>query len=928
MQSILERIEAFAKIRLVLPEGRYPKQELSRYRNFIKVQSHRLKVLHRSGASGHEITHMRALMMDVLLRYLLEGIKQQTIKTCKTALPKLSLVATGGYGRQELNPHSDIDIMFLHDGEVMNHGRHHACMSALTESFLLAMFDIGLKVGHSVRTIDDCVIEANKDVQSKTSLLEARLIVGENELFDQLQRVFLAKCVHNYEDAYIAERLKDQSARHAKYGDSASMQEPNIKNGCGGLRDYQNLLWMTYFKYRVRGLAELERRGWIGESEKRQLETAYDFLLRTRTDLHYHVNRPMDILLKGVQPSIANNLGYHDRSPIKRLEKFMRDLYIHMRNVYLITRTVEERLAFMHKPKPRPSLRDMIWLGRKKTEPPMVDGFQILNGEMRAKSTNVFQEQPRRLMRVFLHAQQQGLKLHPDLVQLVRQNLNLANATFLKDVHIHETFCEILGLRGSVAPTLRLMHEVGLLGRFLPEFGRLTCLVQHEFFHRYTADEHTLVCLEMLDSVWTAKNAPFNRYTHLFQKIERPFVLYLALLLHDAGKAIPSRQHSNASVKLALRAAKRLNLDRPSVQSLKTLIEHHLSLIQISQKRDLEDPTVAKKFAKQIQSQSNLDMLLLHTFADSLGTRQDLWSDFKEALVWALYTQTSHVLSGAASTVKIEEKQRELLQNEVRKAILHSCPDDELSAHFAHMPIRYFQIYTAQEIIVDLQLAHDFMLWQVCKEDRALEPAIAWNDAPDRGYSSVRICTWDRAGLFSKIAGSLTAVELSICSARIFSRADGLIFDTFFVVDAITGNLPSREKQQKFDTVLKSVLTEQSELNSVLARLKIGQPIYNYLEGERLPIIVHVDNNTSESHTVVDIETEDRLGLLFTLSKAMSQLDLDISTAKITTEKGAAIDSFYVRDIIKGKITQPERLKNIEIQLRASIANLETSDHA
>ena len=540
MPTLLEKIQTDAAGRLPLPSGRQPSQELARYKDFLKVESHRLKMLHRAGVGGRDICRARAAVMDVLLRYLLDAVRANTPVETKTPPPQFALVGIGGYGRGELNPQSDIDIMFLHNGDSIStaRGKPHPFLSALTDGVLYPLWDIGLKVGHSVRTVDDCVKVANSDMQSKTSLIEARFIAGDEELFRHMEAVVLARCVRGSEDGYIEARLTDQEARRAKFGNSATMQEPNIKNGCGGLRDFQNLIWMAFFKYRTRSLAELEKRGLIGESERKQLEAAYDFLLRVRNDLHYHVNRPADVLTKSLQPTVAHNLGYTDRSPVKRLEAFMGDLYTHMRSIYLITRTLEQRLALLPHPERRlPSFGELIRTGRNRFRQQLVDGFRLVGGDIYPVSQRVFRDQPRRLMRVFLHAQQRGLKPHPDLAQLIRNQLSLVDRAFLRDRHVRETFLEILNQRGNVAPVLRAMHDVGLLGKYLPEFGKLTCLVQHEFYHQYTADEHTLVCLEQLDRIWEAEKPPYRNYSEIFRSVERPFVLYLALLLHDSGKA-------------------------------------------------------------------------------------------------------------------------------------------------------------------------------------------------------------------------------------------------------------------------------------------------------------------------------------------------------------------------------------------------------
>jgi len=931
MQDLLKKIEASAASRLGLPPGRLPTQELPRFKGFLKVETHRLKLLHRGGAGGREVCLGRAAILDVMLRNLWDAAKRSMSDLAQRHFPPLTLVAIGGYGRAELNPHSDIDFMFLHDGQVVAGRKPLPHLSRLVDGILYPLWDIGLKVGHSVRSIDDCVRVANTDMQSKTSLIEARLIAGDAALFAKFQKVLVAKCVHGYVDKYIAMRVEDQATRRAKFGDSACMQEPNIKNGCGGLRDFQNLLWMTFFKHRTRSLAELQKLEFVSLNERKQLEAAYDFLLRVRTEMHYHTDRATDVLGKNLQPAIAHNLGYGERSPSKRIERFMRDVYSHLRNIYLITRTLEQRMALVPPPsRAIPGLATLTALipgGKKKAPPPEpMDGFQFSGGEIHAASNRVFRDQPRRLMRVFLYAQQRGLRLHPDLAQMIRNQLSLADREFQNDEHVRETFLAILNQRGNVAPILRAMHDVGLLGKYVPEFGRLTCLVQHEFYHQYTADEHTLVCIEKLDRIWEAKDPLYASYAPLLQKLEHPFLLYLALLLHDTGKPQGHGKHSEVSGALAMRVARRLHLDGATTHTLRTIIENHLVMAGISQRRDLDDPFVIRNFAKLMQTAETLSLLTLLTFADAQATSDKLWNGFKDALLWSLHNKTMPLLTGGAEFLQVEEKQRELLRDEVRRLAGGGFAEDEVAAHLAKLPPRYFQIHSAKEILGDLELAHSFMSLQVSDDENPLAPMIAWNNEPDRGCSTVKICTWDRAGLFSKIAGSFSACGLNILSAQIFTRGDGIALDTFSATDARTGNLASREQREEFQKVSNKVLAGGDvDLHALIARHKITRPVYQAYAGERIPTHIQFDNDASETRTVVEIETEDRVGLLYAISETLAALELDVSAAKISTEKGAAIDSFYVHEIGGGKVLAPERQKRIEAELRRAIYALDAA---
>jgi len=926
VQGLLKKIQDNADARLPLPPDCDAAEQLARYKGFLKIETHRLKMEHRAGAGGREICEARATILDALLRYLCGAARGSLSAQAQKEFPPVALVAIGGYGRAELNPHSDIDFMFLHDGQVAA-GKPLPHLSKLIDGVLYPLWDMGLKVGHAVRSLDDCVKVANTDMQSKTSLIEARLIAGDENLFARFQKTLVTKCVVGFEEKYIALRLEDQKTRHAKYGNSACMQEPNIKNGCGGLRDFQNLLWMTFFKYSTRSLRDLQEREFVSAAERKQLEAAYDFLLRVRTELHYEVIRPLDVLGKNLQPAVAHALGYGDRSPSKRIEKFMRDLYTHMRNIFLITRTLEQRMALTVPPQKKLSLRR--WLPKRRIVPESMDGFLFVDGEIRASSNRIFRDSPRRLMRVFLHAQQRRLTLHPDLAQLIRNQISLVDRDFLNDEHVRETFLTILERRGSVAPVLRAMHEVNLLGKYIPEFGRLTCLVQHEFYHQYAADEHTIVCLEQLDRVWEAQAAPYKNYAPLFQSLERPGLLYLALLLHDVGKSERHKKggHPAVSAQMAMRAAKRLHLDGTAAHTLRVIVENHLLMASVSQRRDLDDPSVIRSFARQVETPETLNLLTLLTFADSQGTSDKLWNGFKDTLLWQLHSRAMALLTGGSEFVRASEKQRELLQQEVRDIASKEINDEELSAHFAQLPPRYFEIRTAREILDDLELTHRFMHQLILEKKPALAPVTAWLDEPDRGYNLVKICTWDRAGLFSKIAGALSAAGLNILGAQIFTRADGIALDTFFVNDARTGNLGAREQHDKFAALLEKVLDgDDVDLRTLIARQANNRPVYQAYAGEQMVTEISFDNEASDARTLIEIETEDRLGLLYAISQTFAKLAVDIAGARIVTERGAAIDTFYVRELDGGKIISGERQKLIESQLREAVSRLDVAE--
>lgn len=521
-------------------------------------------------------------------------------------------------------------------------------------------------------------------------------------------------------------------------------------------------------------------------------------------------------------------------------------------------------------------------------------------------------------MRVFLHAQQRGLEFHPDLTQLLRDNVSLVDDDFVHDTENHETFLEILNQRGNVAPALRAMHEVDLLGRYIPEFGRMTCLVQHEFFHAYAADEHTLVCLERLDQVWDASQPPFAHYTHILQDIDLPYLLYLALFLHDAGKSMESGNHVKDGAVICQIVGERLGLTPRRLARLKFLVEHHLLMAEVSQRRDIDSPTVIRQFAETVQDEENLAMLTLLTFADSLGTSNNLWNDFKNTLLQTLYHLTGRRLASGKDYEQAEQQRLAKLMQEAREQLPLKISAEELEAHFEHLTPRYFRTHSLEHINIDLTQVNRFLKRVVNGSgSRLLEPVIAWHNQPARAHTSVKICTWDRPGLFTTISGALAASGLNILSARVFSRGDGIILDTFLVVDARTGGLAKRRERDAFKKQLTQALLpgESPEFQTQIDTLaKRDTPA----EWE-WPTRIRIDTEAAESRTIIEVESADRLGLLHRISKVLTRYGLSIHVARISTEKGAAIDTFYVRTALGKKPTDEALLLQIQSDLKTEL---------
>jgi [protein-PII] uridylyltransferase len=909
MSQHLEKILAHAERQLTSEGSRRLRERLDLYKKFLKIEEHRLRLKHYSGAGGLEIVHDRSALLDVVLRHLFEGAVEGSSIANKT--PPFALLAIGGYGRGELSPYSDVDILFLHDSP-----RISADAAEVIEQVLYMLWDVGFKVGHSTRSVDEAIKLANQDVQTKTSLLESRFLAGDHIRHAKFRREFFERCVRGQVDHYLRWRVANQDERHRKYGGSVFMQEPNIKNGCGGLRDYHNMQWICFFRDGVMSTVKLVERKYISESDRRAIDRAYDFLLRVRTELHYLSNRPTDLLTLFFQGQIANSFHYPPKNVLRRSEAFMRDYYQHARTIYLTAKRVTEGFLL-------PGIADKEqkpvfgFLAKRKLKTEQFDGFYSHGGLIYFENREVFNEDHFRLIRVFLHAQQRELALSSELQQLIRRRSRLVNRTFQYARAARETFQAIMSRKGQVGHVLRMMHEVDFLGRYMPEFGSLTCLVQHEYFHRYTADEHTLVCIEKLDSLIDTEDPKLAPYKSLFLKLEDPYVLYLALLLHDTGKATGARHHSEASAVNAQKVAARLQLSPERRRKLIILVDHHLTLSEIAQRRNLEDTATIADFAEIVRSQENLDALMLLTLADGQGTGGQNWSDWKETLVWHLYHATSSYLHDEREFFAERKIQREDLQQAVAKRLSKDAAE-EIEVHFQSMPDRYFQSHNINEIVGHIRLFHTFMETRMRNPKMALSAAIRWHPKPDQGHSEFWICTWDRSALMAKIAGSFATASINILSADAYTRVDNLMLGIFRVCDTSFRPVVDERDLEQVDSVLQTSLEKSDfDFGPLFERARKRTAFHRPL-GVDLPTKLVISNEIHSNYTVIDLQTADRLGLLYDILVCLSRAKVNIASSRIATEKGAAFDSFYVTNTESQKITDPEALKKLKSALLAA----------
>jgi [protein-PII] uridylyltransferase len=739
--------------------------------------------------------------------------------------------------------------------------------------------------------VREAISQANSDLQTKTSMLESRWLAGDRELVDRFRKEFESKCVKGKEDAYIAWRLVNQKELHEQYGRIVSVQEPNVKHGAGGLRDYQNLLWNGYFHAHAMTTAKLVEKKILSESERRLLEKAYDFLLRVRTEMHFVNKRPIDSLTLYLQGQVATRLEYPQKHMLARVEAFMRDYYQHTRDINRITTAAVHRMVPELKPSRAAGLLGLFAPPAERTE--RFDGFYAKDGMLHPDSAGIFTQDPQRLMRLFQHAQVRGLDLSQEMLGLVRKRLGLVDRTFQYSRAAREVFLSILSRKGQVGRILRLMHETDFLGRYLPEFGRLTCLVQHEFFHRYTADEHTLVCIDKLDNLITSEDPKLSGYRDLFLENDDPATLYLALLMHDTGKAEHRRHHEEASAMMATRVAKRLQLSSEQRRALIILVDNHGLLSKTAQSRNLDDPATVSHFAELIQPGDDLDALMLITLADGQGTSDTSWSDWKEGLVWQLYRSTKAYLRDGPAFFAKRRVDFEELKNEVLRKLASDYGDDA-AAHFANMPERYFRTFSASEIAGHVRLFRQFFGAQSKQGAGGVCPVVKWMHHPEQGHSEVLLCGWDHPGLIVRICGAFLAARVNILSADIHTRTDNLVLDVFRICDAKHQPVANEKDHRLFERLLDESLQDPDFAfapHIAKARARTG---YHMSQEADLPTRITVDNHSHPAFTIVDLETPDRIGLLYDLFAVLERQELNLELARITTEKEVAMDTFYL----------------------------------
>jgi [protein-PII] uridylyltransferase len=901
---------------------------ISACKGFLKEAMADLRESHDHGASGLEVQNGRSAIIDALVTSLFTHAVKLYAKRTGPSPAAVSVVAVGGYGRSELAPWSDVDIMFLYPSKAKP-TVVAPFQAFLTQEVLYPLWDCGLKVGHSTRTIEEVFAQAKAEIMTMTSLLESRYVAGSTALFETFLQAYRNFYTTDDPKGYILARLEDQAARRAKYGDTVFNQEPDIKNGVGGLRDYQNALWMARVKLGIQKMDELIAQGHLSVAEAGEFTRAYDFLLRVRNEMHFQSPRPTDVLNLDAQPRVALSLGYTQEALLARVEWFMQDYYRAAQTIYQTSKAVESRLALAIGRKSsgaKVPIREALKIARLRRAR-RIDGFIVRGEELSADSPSVFQEDPVRLLRVFRHRQQIDCTLDFHLTELIRESLPLMSQV-VGSPDAATAFRAILSESGAVHPVLKEMHELGVLGAYIPEFAALTCLVQHEYYHRYTADIHTLNAIKELDEVFTLAEPLRRKYRSVLHEVDDPALVYLTLLLHDIGKAVGIKNHSESGVTLAIPTLQRLGVSQRGQQLVSFVIKNHLAMARFWQKRDVDDPKTSASFAELVGDPEYLRCLYVHTFCDARGTSSDLWNSYKDTLHTTLYRNTLERLTlGAAVEASFEEK-RKMTEQELIAKRIPGISDDEIAAHFSLLPDRYFILTDASEITLHIQMVNRLLKSITATESvGSLRPIIDWKDDLNRSLTVVNVVTWDRAGLFYKLAGAFSVAGLNILGAKVISRTDHIAIDTFYVVEPGRGVVQNAAAQESFAKIIESSLMSNADLYpEILAQAKkIAASRYLYAKpGETLhssfPPTVDVYHEISMQRTIVEVQARDQIGLLYRLAKAISDFGFDITFARIGTERGVAIDTFYIESANHEPVEDPERLQKLRTALTEVIS--------
>ena len=819
----------------------------------------------------------------------------------------MAIVATGGYGRGFQAPGSDIDLLFLLPYKQTAWGE------SVAEAILYALWDTGLKVGHATRSVDECIRQAKADMTIRTALLEARFLLGDRKLFDELVTRFDADVVRNTAAQFVAAKLTEREERHRRSGQSRYLVEPNVKDGKGGLRDLHTLFWIAKYVYRVREPEELMKRGVFDEQEYETFRRCEDFLLSVRCHLHFITGRAEERLSFDLQREIAVRLGYTDHPGQQDVERFMKHYFLVAKDVGDLTAILSAELEDSHA-KGAPVLSRVMAKLRPVKRKTLGDNKEFIaeNNRIHCASATVFKRDPVNLIRIFYLAQKHNLALHPDTMREMTRSLKLIDARLRENEEANELFLDILTSKNDPETVLRRMNETGVLGRFVPAFGKVVAMMQFNMYHHYTVDEHLLRCIGVLSEIEhdTSKDTPLSN--ELVQKIKPASLrlLYVAVFLHDIAKGRPE-DHSVAGARLAKRLCPRLGLSAADTATVSWLIEQHLVMSSVAQSRDLSDRRTIENFAGVMQSLEQLKLLTILTTADIKGVGPGVWNGWKAQLIRTLYYETEPVLTGGFSEVNRAQRVA-IAQKDLREA-LSDWPAAELDAYMA-------RLYPAYWLKVDLphKVEHARFVRDAEQAKKRLATKIGFN--AERSVTEFTILTPDHPRLLSIVAGACAATGANIVDAQIYTTTDGLALDTISVSREFDRDEDEERRARRIAEAIEKALHGDMRLPEVVAKRSATK---GRIRAFAVEPAVTINNQWSHRYTMVEVTGLDRTGLLYELTATLSKLSLNIASAHVATFGERVVDVFYVTDLLGAQITSPTRQAAIKRALLGLFANAE-----
>ncbi len=854
-----------------------------------------LLAAHRAGAAGTEVVRARAAMMDGLLRRLFENAARDYGARFPALRGRCAVVAQGGYGRSELNPCSDIDILFLY-------GRRAAgYVEFVTERILYPLWDAGQTVGHAARTVTECMRRARGDDVIRTALVDARYICGDVGLARALERGVSRQLAGSLGESFVRRKMAEHHRRHRQYGESVFLLEPDVKEGQGGLRDIHGALWVARAKCGAARVEDLPKAGLLDDRDAATLERARDFLWRTRNELHFLAGRHQDRLTFESQEQAARGLGFAEEARLSEVETFMRGYYRHAEEVSRLSSLVIHR-AVDHDPAQRRHAR----AGRE-----LRPGVRIA-GRTLALAPGNGRSGPKELLELFADLQRHRLTLGQDSRALIRARTEAVGAALASSREANRRFLDILRSSDWIYETLLEMHRTGVLDALVPEFGRVRCMALHDLYHIYTVDQHLMRAVKEFERLRSGEfEESLPRLSQLAREVERPEVLILGILFHDIGKG-QGGNHSERGRVMALDAAARMGLHEDEQELLSFLVLHHLLLTGTAFRRDIEDEKTVTDLADVVDGAENLKALYLLTYSDMRAVGPEVWNNWKGSLLEQLFNRTLHVLE-ERDKGESPAPDRDLKARRVRDRLLAQLaadrPEEEVRREFIDaMPRRYF-LTTPEETMP----SHYRLLRRLGDEPFLAEV----RHHPEHGHSEVAIGAHDQPGLFASIAGVFAAMELNVLSARINTRRDGLILDVFRISHHGQAQVVmDPEKWTRMESILERVLRGEVGVAGLVARSRRSLSLRPVVKAS-----THVrwDNEASDDFTIIEVYTEDRAGVLFTITYWLSKLDFAIHLAKISTDVDRVADVFYVADAQGRKVQDEGRLRGLREALHREL---------